>query len=113
MFSINTSRPMKLTITVICECGQSDLKGTELSGLGLRKLTVHGRKKPPHLIAIHCFVGKRRHFSTPFEQRQPPLCTIGQGRETVETVLAILPRSIRCVGNKSVHTHSKPVQSEL
>lgn len=90
-YSLNQHQPAnELTLTVICERGQARFEGhracwswiTEVDGTWAEETTILDRDA--------LFRRQAEEFITAVERRTQPLCTLAEGRATVQTVLAIL-----------------------
>jgi predicted dehydrogenase len=90
-YTLNQHQPAnELTITVLCERGQVRFEGHRTKWSRITEVDGPWHDEAVVLDRDTLFRRQAESFLDAVEKRQPPLCTINEGRATVETVLAIL-----------------------
>ena len=90
-YVLNQHQPAnELTITVVCARGQARFESHCAKWSWITEVDGPWQEETFTLDRDTLFQRQATAFIDAVAQRQSPLCTIGQGRDTVETVLAIL-----------------------
>jgi predicted dehydrogenase len=90
-YSLNQHQPAnELSITVVCERGQSRFEGHRACWSWLSEVDGAWQEETTMLDRDTLFRRQAEEFIAAVDRRTQPLCTLAEGRATVETVLAIL-----------------------
>jgi predicted dehydrogenase len=90
-YSLNQHQPAnELSLTVICEHGQARFEGHRARWSWLTEVDGSWQEEPTTLDRDTLFRYQAAEFIDAVENHSRPLCTLAEGRATVQTVLAIL-----------------------
>lgn len=90
-YSLNQHQPAnELSITVICERGQTRFEGHRVRWSWLTEVDGTWQEEATTLDRDALFRRQAEEFIAAVDGRTRPLCTLAEGRATVQTVLAIL-----------------------
>jgi predicted dehydrogenase len=90
-YVLNQHQPAnELSITVICECGQARFEGHRAKWSWITEVDGAWQEESVTLDRDTLFRRQADAFLDAIDEHQPPLCSIGDGLATVQTVLAIL-----------------------
>jgi predicted dehydrogenase len=90
-YSLNQHQPAnELSITIVCEHGQARFEGHQVRWAWLTEVDGAWQEETTTLDRDALFRRQAKEFIASVEQRKQPLCTLAQGRATVQTVIAIL-----------------------
>lgn len=90
-YTLNQHQPAnELSLTVICERGQARFEGHRTRWSWLADVDGTWTDEPCALDRDTLFRRQADAFLNAIETRTPPLCSVAEGRATVNTVLAIL-----------------------
>lgn len=90
-YSLNQHQPAnELTVTIVCELGQVRFEGHRMRWSWMTEVDGTWQEETCVLDRDTLFRRQADAFLNAVEHGSPPLCTIAEGRATVQTVLAIL-----------------------
>lgn len=90
-YSLNQHQPAnELTVTIICERGQARFEGHRVRWSWITEVDGAWQEETTSLDRDTLFRRQAEEFIAAVERRSQPLCTLAEGRATVQTVIEIL-----------------------
>lgn len=90
-YSLNQHQPAnELTVTIVCERGQARFEGHRVRWSWITEVDGAWQEETASLDRDALFRRQADEFLAAVKNRSRPLCTLAEGRATVQTVLAIL-----------------------